>query len=60
MAHRHGHDPAVMLRDYGHLRKNAQEEMTHRFDAQRQAAMGGQTGNVIPFAGRRPKGVQGA
>ena len=33
IAERHGHDPAVTLRDYGHLKDDAQVELTNRLDA---------------------------
>jgi hypothetical protein len=55
IAERHGHDPAVSLRVYGHLVKGAQEELTERLMARHEEAQATQLGQVVPFQGRRPR-----
>jgi integrase len=52
IAERHGHDPAVTLGDYGHLKDEAEVELTNRLDARHQQAMAIQTGAVVPFTRR--------
>jgi integrase len=55
IAERHGHDPAVSLRVYGHLVKGAQEELTERLMARHEEAQTARLAKVVPFQGRRPK-----
>lgn len=55
LADRFGHDPAVMLRTYGHLQKGAQQRVSDRMAERYDEARATLAGNIVPFEGRRPK-----